>query len=53
MGHCPSVFSSLGRAGRVVKGMGVVQQIESAKVDKRDKPLVDIRIVSLSMQCDE
>lgn len=33
--------------------MGVVQQIESAKVDKNDKPLEDITIVSISMQVEE
>lgn len=33
--------------------MGVVQQIESAKVDKNDKPLEDIKIVSVSMQLED
>lgn len=36
--------------GRVVKGMGVVQQIEGVKVDKNDRPLDDIRILSTSVQ---
>lgn len=44
----PSVVSS--KTGQVVKGMGVVHEIEGAKVDKSDKPITDISIISISMQ---
>jgi cyclophilin family peptidyl-prolyl cis-trans isomerase len=37
-------------AGRVVKGMGVVHQIENVKVDKDDRPLDPIRIEKVSLQ---
>lgn len=36
-----------------MKGMSVVHQIESAKVDKNDRPVSDISIVSISMQFGE
>lgn len=35
--------------GRVVKGMDVVQAIEKAKTDKNDKPVEDIKIMSISL----
>jgi peptidylprolyl isomerase domain and WD repeat-containing protein 1 len=33
--------------GRVEMGMDVVQGIEKVKVDKNDKPLMDIKIISV------
>lgn len=38
--------------GRVIKGMGVVGEIENAKTDKRDHPLTSIRIESVSVHAE-
>lgn len=35
--------------GRVTKGLDTIATIEKAKTDKRDKPLQDIRIISISV----
>ena len=46
-----SVFSAfvLPETGKVVKGLGVVKQIESAKTDKHDRPGQEIRVESVSI----
>ena len=36
--------------GRVTKGMDVCTTIENAKTDKMDKPLEDIRILSVDVE---
>jgi peptidylprolyl isomerase domain and WD repeat-containing protein 1 len=36
--------------GRVIKGMDVCTQIENVKTDKMDKPLEDIRILSIDIE---
>lgn len=36
--------------GRVTKGMDICTLIENVKVDKNDKPLDDIRIVSVDVE---
>jgi peptidylprolyl isomerase domain and WD repeat-containing protein 1 len=36
--------------GRVVKGMDICTLIENVKTDKNDKPLEDIRIVSVDVE---
>jgi peptidylprolyl isomerase domain and WD repeat-containing protein 1 len=35
--------------GRVSKGMDIVNKIENLKVDKADRPLEDVKIVSTSV----
>lgn len=35
--------------GKVLKGMGVVRQIENEKVDRHDRPLTAVRIESVSV----
>ncbi|GBG25429.1 Peptidyl-prolyl cis-trans isomerase CYP71 [Hondaea fermentalgiana] len=35
--------------GRVVKGMDVAREIESVKVDRNDKPLIPVKILSISV----
>jgi peptidylprolyl isomerase domain and WD repeat-containing protein 1 len=36
--------------GRVVKGMDICTMIENVKIDKSDKPLEEIRIVSVDVE---
>ena len=38
--------------GRVSKGMDIVNKIENLKVDKADRPLEDVKIVSASVSFD-
>jgi cyclophilin family peptidyl-prolyl cis-trans isomerase len=35
---------------RCTKGMEVVQDIERVKTNKRDKPLVDIKIINITVE---
>jgi peptidylprolyl isomerase domain and WD repeat-containing protein 1 len=36
--------------GRVTKGMDIVQKISNVKTDKFDKPVDDIKIISISLK---
>jgi peptidylprolyl isomerase domain and WD repeat-containing protein 1 len=36
--------------GRVVKGMDVVQKISNVKTDKQDRPVDEIKIVSVTVK---
>jgi peptidylprolyl isomerase domain and WD repeat-containing protein 1 len=36
--------------GRVIKGMDICTMIENVKTDKHDKPLEEIRIVSVDIE---
>lgn len=46
------VYVVMIKTGKVIKGLGVVRQIESAKTDKHDRPLQSIRIESVSVHFD-
>ena len=50
-----SLYASLykkyfgGITAKIIKGMGVVRQIEGVKTDKRDRPVSEVRIESMSV----
>lgn len=52
--HCPPRTSSDGRRrsifGRAISGLDVIHDIESVRTDKGDKPLEEIRIVSVDVE---
>ncbi|KAL7561883.1 hypothetical protein ACA910_014258 [Epithemia clementina (nom. ined.)] len=47
---CPWLDQKHTVFGRVVRGMDVCTLIENVKTDHRDKPLVDIRIISIDIE---
>jgi len=50
---CPSLDGKHTVFGRVTKGAEVVSEIEKVKTDKSDKPVEDIKIVSVNISFSE
>ena len=46
---CPSLDNKHTVFGRAFKGMDVIHDIENVKTDKSDKPLEEIRILSITI----
>ncbi len=46
---CPSLDNKHTVFGRVTRGEDVVTAIENTKIDKNDKPLDDIKIISINI----
>lgn len=50
---CPSLDNKHTVFGRVTKGTDVITEIEEVRTDRHDKPLEDIKIISISINFDE